>query len=74
MMLMKSFIRWRQHQKSKRRILNPRAKDTASINENASVENQTIASTATEPQTAETKLIYKQPKITPAEFLDDAKR
>lgn len=62
-----------QPQKSKRRILNPRAKDTASINESAPVENQSIASTPAEPQT-ETKLIYKQPKITPAEFLDDAKK
>lgn len=61
--------------KKKRRILNPRS-NTASNGEKAA----NAVSNAGHPDTADTrdsgdqKLVYKQPKITPVEFLDDARK
>ena len=54
----------REQPQKKRRILSPRAK-SQTLNEEINATQQ-----AKEPE----KLIYKQPKITPAEFLDDAKK
>ena len=68
----------------KRRILNPSASaaqsqlstdlspETAPENENA--QNQQIAQNSGASDGQKVRLIYKQPKITPAEFLDDAKK
>lgn len=58
--------------RGKRRILNPRAQRA----ENAQMLSQPeqIKTEPSEPNNEPVKLIYKQPKITPAEFLDDAKK
>lgn len=62
--------------KKKHRIRSPRAAA-------ADVQSETVTQTQLAPEApqeqpqqsqTETKLVYKQPKITPAEFLDDAKK
>ncbi len=62
-------------EKKRRRILNPRAAEAATP------ETQEADTTGTESQSTNAeqdnqsgKLVYKQPKITPVEFLDDAKK
>lgn len=60
--------------KKKRRILSPRAQSKEpAVTSNA---DSSLAQTSnqTTDNSSEVKLIYKQPKITPAEFLDDAKK
>lgn len=61
-------------ERKKRRILSPRAQsqETAAPGNAAVSPAQPAGQAAGNP--GETKLIYKQPKITPAEFLDDAKK
>lgn len=60
----------------KRRILNPRAKNNtqAEVVNNSGQKAENTAQTQVKSEQGEQKLIYKQPKITPAEFLDDAKK
>jgi SpoVK/Ycf46/Vps4 family AAA+-type ATPase len=55
--------------KKKRRILNPNAKaqDEPAQDEHAQDTTSTV-------ENSNTKLVYKQPKITPVEFLEDAKK
>lgn len=62
-------------EKKRRRILNPRAAEAAKTetgeSDAAGTESQ---STNAEQGNQSGKLVYKQPKITPVEFLDDAKK
>lgn len=62
----------------KRRILNPRAQaqsQAQASQQTGEAVNNAPKSTAHPAQNeSDSKLIYKQPKITPAEFLDDAKK
>ena len=69
--------------RKKRRIRNPNlnapenADETAADANNTENTENTAAGTQTQAQNdsaRETKLVYQQPKITPAEFLDDAKK
>lgn len=60
----------------KRRIMNPRASAAAEQTSTAQTDNATPAPPASGSQESSEpgKLVYKQPKITPVEFLDDAKK
>lgn len=64
--------------RKKHRIMSPRMQLQASPAENdardAVVASANAAAGDSAGDSGETKLIYKQPKITPAEFLDDAKK
>ncbi|MDE6024279.1 MAG: AAA family ATPase [Lachnospiraceae bacterium] len=64
--------------KKKRRIMNPRAaanKTDEQSNSDSNVQqSEQIQTTNDTPNTETTKLVYKQPKITPIEFLEDAKK
>lgn len=72
--------------KKPRRILSPRARAQAeesndssqtvqgAQSDNSSEYAQAVQSATPSVESGERKLIYKQPKITPAEFLDDAKK
>jgi len=63
--------------KKKRRILSPHAQSQpAANNDQAATANEKASEPSAEAASDATpaKLVYKQPKITPAEFLDDAKR
>lgn len=60
--------------KKKHRILSPRAQAQAPTSSGSGVNTLATAENNTTDNTGESKLIYKQPKITPAEFLDDAKK
>ena len=60
--------------KKKHRILSPRAQSQEPSATNNAVNTPAQTTSSDAENTSETKLIYKQPKITPAEFLDDAKK
>lgn len=64
--------------KKKRRIMNPRAAASATPETANDVSNvqptEQVQSTGESVDTTNTKLVYKQPKITPVEFLEDAKK
>lgn len=61
--------------KRKHRILSPRAQsqEAATAADSAAASHAQTTDRAAD-NSCDTKLIYKQPKITPAEFLDDAKK
>lgn len=59
-------------EKKRRRILNPQAVETQRTENNAPKSDNTV-SQSSDPGRSE-KPVYKQPKITPVEFLDDAKK
>lgn len=62
--------------KNRRRILSPRSRENNALRDNvppAKVGENAVANSPPS-EDEDIKLIYKQPKITPAEFLDDAKK
>jgi len=74
-------------QRSRRRILSPRSRETQATTPQATIPTESVATPAegavapaestnenSDNSRTEVKLIYKQPKITSAEFLDDAKK
>ena len=60
--------------KKKHRILSPRAQAQESLASNNAISAPSQTTSSTTDILSDSKLIYKQPKITPAEFLDDAKK
>ena len=60
--------------KKKHRILSPRAQAQESLVSNNAISAPSQTTSSTTDILSDSKLIYKQPKITPAEFLDDAKK
>jgi SpoVK/Ycf46/Vps4 family AAA+-type ATPase len=66
----------RSNGKGRRRILNPRStgNSMAQTTESETSANEGAVASNTNTENKEAKLIYKQSKITPAEFLDDAKK
>ena len=64
------------NEKNRRRILNPRSTESTASQASTPVErtSENIAADSSRTEKKDVKLIYKQPKITPAEFLDDAKK
>lgn len=61
-------------EKKRRRILNPRATKNTEPVPDKSDENRDQQADVPSTTEATGKLVYKQPKITPVEFLDDAKK
>ena len=61
-------------EKKRRRILNPRAPKNMEPAPHTPAENQNRQPDTPTPTGTDGKLVYKQPKITPVEFLDDAKK
>ena len=62
--------------RKKHRILNPRvqSQESVALGGGTNVPANETRATSSNDNSTNVKLIYKQPKITPAEFLDDAKK